>query len=88
MSNASQIMLAMAVYKWLEDNGCAVQLQKGQGEHQGNYLIHYTLRLDVNPQPPIVITNKPSIKVPTGSQEAVVTSMLNWIARGTSDGEA
>lgn len=82
--SASQIMLAMAVYKWLEDNGCTVQLQKNGSE----YLLHYTLRDDIKPQPAIVVTNKPSIKIPTGSQEAVVQSMLSWITRGTSDGEA
>lgn len=71
---ATNADLASRVATWLEAQGCTVQIQY---EAPVSYLIHYTLKLDVKPQPPIKIDG--SVRFPAGSQELVVLAFLDFI---------
>lgn len=64
----SQEHLTLIIINYLEQCGCTTSLLKQDRE----FHIHYTLKLDVKPQPAIRITDKPSVIVPKGSQAEVV----------------
>lgn len=62
--------LAHRVATWLQRNGCVTTvIVKGEV-----YEVHYTLKLDVKPQPAIRCDG--SIIFPQGSQEDVVLAFL------------
>lgn len=62
--------LAHRVATWLRDNGCVTTVVV-VGEV---YFVHYTLRQDIKPQPPVRCDG--SVIFPRGSQEDVVLAFL------------
>lgn len=72
MNRRSAINAALAhrVRAWLDSKGCVTTvIVKGE-----TYEVHYTLQLDVKPQPAVIIDG--SVKFPPGSQEDVVLAFL------------
>lgn len=67
-------MLAVSVADWLDRNKCVTQVI----QHDDVLEVHYTLQLDVEPQPPIRIQNR-KISIPSGSQESVVMALLRYL---------
>lgn len=80
MSLAQQA-LALRVVHFLEVSGCTVQVTKVDVEIH----VHYTLKNDIKPQPAIRVTDKPSLIIPKGSQDAVVFAFLQWLQSPTED---
>lgn len=70
----TQNSLAAAMAHWLEQNGCTVTMVRSS--KTGDFEVHYTLKKDLMPQPPVRITRQPSVVFPTGSQEAVIQAWL------------
>lgn len=76
MSVEKDVILATRVVSWLAANGCgaiAISLANGFVE------VHYTLKLDIKPQPPIKVQDG-GINFPRGSQEAVVQAFFSFLA--------
>lgn len=63
--------LAGSLMGWLASNGCVVSLV----ETAEGFEVHYTLKDDVKPQPPVKIT-KGRLIFPRGSQETVINSFF------------
>jgi hypothetical protein len=68
---AANADLAYRVATWLQGNGCTVQVAY---KAPFGYEVHYTLKLDIKPQPPVRIDG--SVVFPKGSQEDVVFAFL------------
>lgn len=63
--------LALQVSTWLQAKGCTVQVVYVPPL---TYEVHYTLKLDMKPQPPVRING--SVVFPKGSQEEVIMAYL------------
>lgn len=68
----SQEHLTLIIINYLEQHGCVTTLLKQDTE----FHVHYTLKLDVKPQPAIRVTDKPSVIIPKGSQESVLNALF------------
>lgn len=68
---AANADLALRVATWLQAKGCTVQVVY---KAPFSYEVHYTLKLDMKPQPPVRIDG--SVIFPKGSQEEVVLAFL------------
>lgn len=71
MSVEHDFVIATRLAAWLEANGCTVSIVY---KLSGHY-VHYTLKLDIKPQPPARIKDG-AISFPAGSQEDVVLAFL------------
>lgn len=68
---AANADLAYSVAVWLQAKGCTVQVVYVA---PFSYEVHYTLKLDMKPQPPIRIDG--TVVFPVGSQEDVILAFL------------
>lgn len=71
MNVESDFTMAIRLAAWLEAKGCTVTVMY---KLSGHY-VHYTLKLDVKPQPPAHIKDG-TISFPAGSQEDVILAFL------------
>lgn len=63
--------LAHCLSLWLQGHGCTVQIVAVKPDM---FDVHYTLKLDIKPQPPVRIDG--AIKFPMGSQVSIVRAFL------------
>lgn len=71
MSHEHDHVIALRLAAWLQAKGCTVSVLR---KRDGHY-VHYTLQLDIKPQPPARIKDG-VICFPVGSQEDVVFAFL------------
>lgn len=71
MAHEHDHVIALRLAAWLQAKGCTVSVSC---KHDGHY-VHYTLQLDIKPQPPARIKDG-AISFPAGSQEDVVMAFL------------
>lgn len=79
MSQLKDVILAGRVAAWLITHG--VKTTTTTQDKEGTWLVHYTLRDDIKPQPPVRIKDG-GISFPKGSQQAVVDLFLRSILEG------